>query len=196
MNAVSIITKEYDEISTTHIRTLLSNCIVADPSTEKIDKEKTIEKTKKALSDEKIGKEIEKSRSIVRGLMIFIFYSKDKLYFPIVFDKGDLMYETYELNKSFWFNYAYRLEKICTVLIILERENLLSFGGKPTELDIPECLLGILEIVNKFYKYGINEDMRIDYKKRVRAVNKDNILHYYYLGDEFINESKIKKMKK
>lgn len=43
---------------------------------------------------------------------------------------------------------AYRIQKLLVISIVLEKQNLISFGGKPNKTDIPQCLVYLQNKIN------------------------------------------------
>lgn len=52
-----------------------------------------------------------------------------------------------QISDEWWFEMHTRLQKLCIVSMILEGDNLRSFGVVPNECDIPQALVGIYTIL-------------------------------------------------
>jgi hypothetical protein len=65
-----------------------------------------------------------------------------------------------------------RLEKLLVVSMILEGDNLRTFGATPTTTDIPQALIGLYEIL--LVKRSIFPALRRQYAERVHRLYEDD----------------------
>jgi hypothetical protein len=182
--AAAQISKEYDVQSGTNIRFLLSNCIVENNGD--IDNLKTIYKTeelvKTASKDSILDDKLNTARTAVRGFLNQVYFSLPNLEF------NDDSSNKSRCNEMFWFDYAYRFKKVCTVMIILERANLLKFdkNAKPQKTDIPVCLSGLLRFIYAFYGVDWIDRMRQRYISHIDSISEFCIVHYYHARDLYV----------
>lgn len=73
-----------------------------------------------------------------------------------------------QISDEWWFEMHTRLQKLCIVSMILEGDNLRSFGVIPNESDIPQALVGIYTIlVQKRSTFPLLRDLHL---RRVQAL--------------------------
>lgn len=123
----------------------LVRAVAQDPQNETVDYAKSNETVRKVEFRDGGA-----ARRKVIGWLNAVFFSKS------------------ELPVEWWFEMCTRLKKLLIVSMILEGDNLRSFGATPATSDIPQCLVGIWLILIKYTTYF--DEMRADYAKKVSMI--------------------------
>jgi hypothetical protein len=74
------------------------------------------------------------------------------------------------LSDEWWFEMHTRLQKLCVVSMILEGDNLRSFGAIPQNDDIPQALVGVFSIILE--KRKLFPMLRQTYSEKVNALRE------------------------
>lgn len=82
---------------------------------------------------------------------------------------------------AFWYEMHTRIQKLLVVSMILEGDNLRSFGAIPETSDIPQCLVFLQRelIVHRHRDFG---GAKKDFEKAVDVLKKDDDFGKWYLA--------------
>ena len=129
MSAKLIKTYNTELMSNENVR-LLMKSVIQDPQNETVDVEKTGIYVKRALREINDGGGAR--RLIIAWLNDLFFTSKEQ-----------------EIPHCWWWEMHTRIQKLLLVAMVLEGENLRSFGAVPESSDIPQCLIGLYSELEK-----------------------------------------------
>lgn len=163
----SILIIKYNELVTSVLNKLYKLVIVESTSDELIDIPKTQTKMFYLLSDPLQRNVImNEYRPALIGFLNAVYFSRS------------------EISTEWWWEMEYRLRKMITVSTVLERENLISMGGTPDITDIPQCLVGLWNLIEKKRTNIIFDQLKITFISEVKKARKTKNPFDYYLASQ------------
>jgi hypothetical protein len=168
-------------------RKLFSACLVEDAKLEQIDIAETEKKIMAIIhSDEKCDCKQEclclvMEHPMKKELMTDLRYK--------VMGFLNALFFSMPLSDHWWYEYFHRIEKLVTIMVFVERENLKSFDGHPTPQfdDCPQCFAYIMEKINHF-KTVQKPIFKRKFSELMKETLKGTVTDYYW-------EPEKKKMK-
>jgi len=141
-----------DLMSDANVR-LLVKSVAQDPQNETVDVKKTGIYVKRAANE--IGDGGKARRRIIGWLNDLFFTSKEQ-----------------EIPSCWWWEMHTRIQKLLLVAMVLEGENLRSFGAVPETTDIPQCLIG-LQLELERQREAHFSLLKTAFQKDVQTLQKD-----------------------
>ena len=146
-----------------NVRKLVAS-VSQDPQNETVDLEEsqmTVRQAIREIGDPAAGD----ARRQIIGWLNSLYFSRDEISLG------------WSFGIPFWWEMHTRIQKLLIVSMIMEGENLRSFGAEPEEMDIPQCLVGLQIIL-----YQMREEefpkMRATHTKHIKLCEPDFIKLY------------------
>jgi len=142
--SVSANLAEHYNNNITDFRKLFKLCLVENSSTETIDIKATEERilaiTRKKEEFERVS-ELTERNELLNVLRPKVMAFLNKVFFSMN-----------TISDKWWYEFFHRIEKLVTIMVFVERENLLSFTDKTDLDDCPQSLAYLTEKIEKFKK--------------------------------------------
>jgi hypothetical protein len=147
MSIAAILIERYnnDLMSDANVRNLV-RAVAQDPQNETVDYVKSAETVRHAAPRDDGA-----ARRRIIGWLNAVYFSHN------------------ELSSEWFFEMCTRLKKLLIVSMILEGDNLRSFGATPGPSDIPQCLLRIWDTLDRHSKQF--DRMRADYANEFARIS-------------------------
>jgi len=131
-------------MSNADVRLLMAS-VSQDPQTESVDMKKSKNSVRKVV-DEIV--DIGTARRQIIGWLNMVYFSITTIVSP---DQYQITMST--PSTKWWWEMNTRIQKILIVAMILEGDNLRSFGATPETMDIPQCLVGVYQGLQNHRKH-------------------------------------------
>lgn len=141
------------------VRQLMAS-VTQNPQNETISYVESMDSVRKAVKE--LGPEMSgQARRYIIGYLNDVYFTKQD-----------------ELTDEWWFEMHTRLQKLCAVSMILEGDNLRSFGADPQKDDIPQALIGIFSTIIE--KRKLFPALRETYQQKIGKIY-ENEEHTWYI---------------